>query len=339
MEPYLSVKFFGLSFSAASVVVSIHCIFGQAGTFQIVYLSYFTKWAVPCFFLVSGLFLRLGLENTMTGYAYHVTKKLKTLVMPYVLWCLIGVVARYPIIMQEPNELQSGWMSAVDVIFGVTNMYPIGAGVLWFVRSLIVFQLVTPILFGCFSRERKFRFGCWGVVAVGGGLMFIPGYRHFVLGLSGTPSSPFYFLAGVILAPWILKLPSLGRGVVLGAWGGLLAVFGSIAIMHFYPGVGRHLLTLAIITTLWFGFDLFFGKKESVVVPDWCKCTFFVYCCHHVPLEYVKIGLMKLNAHLGLAADWYFLALILLAPPFFFWFAYSFKRLLPRTYAVLAGGR
>ena len=335
----LSSKISWLSFLAICFVISIHCQIGVQGTFQNLYIHFGTVWAVPFFFLVSGFFLRLGFQNTTEGFSNHVVKKLRTLVLPYLLWCLIGLIIRFPIVDQCATGLNDGWLGALNAVFGVTNGFPLGLPVLWFVRSLIVLQIVTPALFGCFSEDRKFRCGCWMGTAVGIGLLFIPTFRHFALALCGTPSSPFYFLAGFIFAPLILKLPISGRSVVMVALGGIVALIGSMVFCHSHLGLGRHLLTLSIITTLWFVYDLLFGQKNITKVPVWCKCTFFIYCCHFVPLEYVRYGLLKFNGSLGLSPDWCFFGLIVFVPIFFTWFAHVFKRFLPNTYAVLSGGR
>lgn len=89
-----------LYFIAACVVVSIHCSIETStiGFWQGKYMKYCTKWAVPFFFFMSGVFARNSSWNSIDGFIRVAKKKVYSLIFPYGLWCVIGIVLRFPLI-------------------------------------------------------------------------------------------------------------------------------------------------------------------------------------------------------------------------------------------------
>ena len=109
---------------------------------------------VPCFFVLSGFFIYRGVGRlTPSAYVGKLRSRVATLLVPYLLWnliasCLLIVKARwlgYPgfgVIDAEgfhPLAYLGGFWSVYDG-------YPFDF-VLWFLRNLIVFVVVSPLFY------------------------------------------------------------------------------------------------------------------------------------------------------------------------------------------------
>lgn len=100
----VSQKMRDMSAVAMLAIVMIHSIsiltFPEAASWN-VYLQHLvtrrlTCWAVPFFFVVSGYWCFVKLSG---GASQFFRKKVKTLLVPYALWCLLGLVLIMPLTM------------------------------------------------------------------------------------------------------------------------------------------------------------------------------------------------------------------------------------------------
>ena len=90
-------------------------------------------FAVPWFFFVSGFYFIKSVESR--GILELVKRKIKTLLLPYVIWCLLGWVIFRPSLPMLCCE-----------IFGLAHSYPIGNLPLWYVMALMIFMIIGCLL-------------------------------------------------------------------------------------------------------------------------------------------------------------------------------------------------
>ncbi len=143
----LSKKITVLSFVAMMAVVMIHshalgtienpaswCVFLQTFFFRAI-----TAWAVPFFFVVSGYFFAKStyFRQTGGGCCHFIAKKARILLVPYLLWTIIGTAISVPLIMGnnfimhrallERTFLANGiGLEALDSFLGITSNGPSG---------------------------------------------------------------------------------------------------------------------------------------------------------------------------------------------------------------------
>lgn len=303
----ISNRFRAMYFVAATVVISIHCGIEtpSIGYLQGLYLKYLTKWAVPFFFFMSGIFFQYSYKNNYIGFKNCASRKFHTLVLPYVLWCIIGAFLRLPIIGARLTGC--GLSQVFDLIFGISSQFPIGNGVLWFLRSLIAYQYGTMILMGCFSRDKKLRCTCI-IFMVIIGLAFISSdiSQRFLVSFCGTPSSPIYFIVGLISSSMVLRTDlSKRQSVIVCIVSGIgMGILFCTTLID--QNIGRHLSNFLIVTVLWTVVDLFADKVQSVA-----KVTFFIYCFHRVPVEYLNLFFVRMGLYNMLNSDAYYMLLVL----------------------------
>ena len=113
----------------------------------------FSLIAVPFFFVVSGFFLSRHFDEE-DWYCREVSKRIKTLIVPYVVWSLLPILLFLPLnivsdmiahrpFMTNCYFLQGSiWIRILGFDFTKAPLY----GPLWYVRCLFLF-VITAFLF------------------------------------------------------------------------------------------------------------------------------------------------------------------------------------------------
>lgn len=180
--------------AAFSVIVTHGAsIYGSPPPFLLTtYWFFFVEAQVSVFFFLSGLCLKPG---NMSG-------KIGKLVITYLIWIFIALLVNLSFGRLHIGDLScEGWLK----LFGVHPFaeMPQGAGVLWFLRDLIIFYCLYPLLVAIGFYPRIILLvmvGVWAWIiseycpAGGGENMFFLN-TNFVAGL-------FFFIAGTCLGCW-----------------------------------------------------------------------------------------------------------------------------------------
>ena len=167
ITPRLSRKMSALYFFAIIWVAVIHCATMSETSavwnifLQRVLTEGFAGWAVPFFFISSGFWLGRSAASVWGAEVFSwwlgvLRKKSRTLLIPYILWSIIGCCVIMPLVcgnnllmhrgnvfIRTPFENSSFW-DVVNAIFGIWGCAPWGEGVLWFVRVLFLFIFTIP---------------------------------------------------------------------------------------------------------------------------------------------------------------------------------------------------
>lgn len=164
----LSNKLANMSFVCSILIVCIHTTIEceNTGSFLWFFKNYFTlggivSIAVPFFFIASGFFLA-GHMDEKEWYKDAVIKRLKSLGIPYVFWnifyfvftlSLIVIGAKINIPFGDINEYKMNLVRIVE-IFGLNPFVTPELPFLWYVRALIIFVVISPLI-KCMAK--------WGV--------------------------------------------------------------------------------------------------------------------------------------------------------------------------------
>lgn len=350
---YVSRKIRFLSFLAAIGVVVLHTnpigyvenAPGWVSGFADV-LSYFNSWAVPFFFMVSGFWFDRRADMIINWRVFW-KKKVKTLVVPYVLWSIYGTVLWTG--LRVVNNLRNGgasfgdtvfesgnWIAILDRIFGVFQCSP-GNPTLWFVRLLILIFLTAPIWL--WLRRKVF---CLFVVI----MMVLTILFSSVSWVS--PCEHLFVLGGYSFEFKVQGLGWFGLGMVASAlhldarripfW--LAAVFAAVwavSVSLGYPVSSWALLSLVVF--IWCCSDFVLNHLPAQL-PAWMGLSFWIYCAHGPlsgcvgALYRALIGGSTVGAYiLSVATMWAVTVGLSMA------LASVTRRFLPRVFVVLCGGR
>ena len=159
INPQTSARIYNLSFFATLAVMFMHL--PDAGVVPGRLYSFFdsfTVLAVPTFFLLSGFLL--GRSASEPGwYARALKKRATSLVVPY--FVLNTLMIPFLVLHQNilkagnwaPGGVQFDWYS-ISRIYGLTFRYTPVVGALWYVRCLLFFILLSPLLIRPLRRTR-----------------------------------------------------------------------------------------------------------------------------------------------------------------------------------------
>ena len=159
-----SVKARNMSALAALAVVVIHAGNGGMGSFAAKMLHQFLGWglctfAVPWFFFASGYFFARHLDED-GWWARAVKTRLRTLLVPYLLWC--GLFVCFSFSLDALANLMAG--RALLSGLSVRRLLLCGFGLnasehpllvpFWYIRALLIIVLFSPVLVYCLRRLR-----------------------------------------------------------------------------------------------------------------------------------------------------------------------------------------
>ena len=246
--------------------------FGQYGLFSI---------AVPFFFICSGYFLAGHMD--ITGWlCIELKKRIITLVIPYICWSIIFLLLTICLGVVAGNDLSqcvsiSFWVEG----FGLNILRHPKLGPLWFVRSLMMFVVVSPVVL-LLLRNRKL--GVFALMFI----YFLAGIVHFVGGFSKPIELFFtygfnlfgflYFCLGIYGRIWHVKLPKHGHVVTL-ALGLSLVLAGAVINIHGLRWkIPQSGLTVPLLLFA------FWGGVPSWELPKYLTQTTFAIFLLHIPV-------------------------------------------------------
>ena len=222
ISPELSSKLTTVSFFAAVGVVLIHAHppFSQAGQSDLSLLferflsGPFTSSAVPIFFVISGYLLAVKTDFGQQPHWYSLTikKRIKSLLVPYILWNIIHVLTISLVKMLEnihagrPMLLYTGLYEPLLSfgnlvrIFGLDLGKPPIEGVLWFVRNLLILFLISPLFMFFMKRRRTAFFFLLFLLVAEGIISYFITLNHGKLWAGCRLESLLFFSLGMYLA-------------------------------------------------------------------------------------------------------------------------------------------
>ena len=233
-----------MSIVCAFLVVCMHLggefVRGSAGW----WVSEFTRGgiarvAVPYFFLAAGFFftgkfISVEVSDIFRIWKFEVIKRVKTLIVPLLLWPIIWMFWSAPFVMVANKLAERPLSHAIPFLNGV---YWPGVGILWFVKFLFILILLSPILL---LLVRKLRV-VWLAIAFAlywGAYSFLDpvkatgplGWCVYEFSLEGTA----YFSAGMFLREFCIDGLILPKRIsmtfiLVGLLGALLSIARNFA--------------------------------------------------------------------------------------------------------------
>lgn len=196
------------SLISALMIVLMHSTGSGVGGFELFFqclIKGVTSIAVPFFFCVSGYMLAKHISEC-GWWRNAVRKRLKTIVLPYLIWnaaafCVLSFVRLFSNVLHHTElirNIDSPW-----VVLGLDVMRLPENGPLWYLRTLMLLIVVSPLLVWLINRSRFF-----GVLAIVS--MFCLGNVLEYFSVRPSPyflfvrfflasSAVVYFLVGILL--------------------------------------------------------------------------------------------------------------------------------------------
>ena len=305
MDDYLSKKIKILSLFAIVMVIYVHAYnlgdryllpwsplaepLGVNSFVQYFVSNGLTRFAVPLFFTISGFLFFRNLTPDPAGFAEKFGKRLRTLMIPYVLWSAGGLAWAWGLQQSEilRPAVDSWDIRAQPATFDwllyrlVANPVPFQ---LWFLRDLILYAALSPLIY------LALRYLSFAALLP----LFIVWFLHGNLVIMEAEGILFFTL-GAWLTIQDIAPPRKSAGALSSAltialimlWMILLVVKTRCAYadnLYATPAYLIPLHKLAILCgffSVWFGYDLL-GERlnASKFLMSLAPFTFFIYAAH-----------------------------------------------------------
>jgi len=315
------------SFVFAVGVVVIHCAWRPETELGRLSAALFrdtlARMAVPFFFVCSGFFLARHFDEP-GWWRREVVKRLRSLVVPYVLWTFAFATVLY---VEAHERMGVGG-------FGLNPCKMPALAPLWYVRCVMAFVVAAPVLKAILERGRVWTLAVsYGLllgfvaVACGGRLSAESGIGGFLfhgLSLSGLT----YFLVGIYLQRTECRAPS--RSLYVGALAaGLVLVALRLWMVHANiaaEAVVGQLLIPPMLVGLW-------GLVWPFPLPGILRgCAFPIFLMHGI----VIASLRYWGGAYHVCNPWLEFFLGVTVPIVF---CNLVRRIVPRGASLLFGGR
>lgn len=308
----------------------------------IVFQEGLCRLAVPCFFFISGYLFFNKLQDWSWGeWKRKIKSRGRTLLVPYLLWNLIAFFAFWAFariqgdgISLHEHFLNNGglrlfWSTNGDIPLGLRSA-PCDPP-LWFIRDLMLFTLLTPLIHPFLRWTRGF-----GALAIAVFFLFVPGIipEGFVFYLTGCAFQ--LQRKNVVETLW-------PRRVVFY----LLSVVFLIALCilfdnEYWRRLAKNLFLFCGIAAAFCATAHLLQQDRIRVHPFLARSSFFIFAAHYILIlhDFARPMVYALLPNSG--AIWPCLNLFLtplLAVGICLGLLFLMERLIPRTTALLTGNR
>lgn len=296
------------------MVVMIHLYYGEfnRSLYQYPVFWFLTGWllpkitaaAVPVFFLISGYLYFKGSAFSARIYAGKTRRRIRRLLVPYIIWnaVVIACIAVFQVFRptfmplihkQVANFSLSDYLACfwdVQLINSINVKGPVNSP-LWFLQSLMLFQLLSPIFYLLLRNKKT------GAIVLALLFALLP-FRDQPLFFNFKLFYIFFFALGSYLGLHSVSITSLCRkrqcavaAVMLIASGGVTSALNNDTTLVKFA-LNMEVVCLAVI---FFGIaGHFSGLSGRKTTQLFSRSTFFVYCYHGIPAAAVYAAI-KLN--------------------------------------------
>lgn len=338
MTEYLSNKLRVLSFLSIVLVVILHAnLFEYSLGFnfflQKLMTNEVTRIAVPLFYAISGylLFCKLNFFS-MNWYITKLKIRCKTLVVPFLLWSLIGFCIVYGTKLFMPSSFASaGVLADYDLGDYLIAFFwkPVGTHQFWFIRDLFVCVLVCPFIYCGLKYLREFFL-----------LIISTMWFCSIQYLISIEAVMFVSLGAyfAIFRKQVLEYVQQGKSVAfISGMVFLLACYTDLSFSYGY--YLRCIVILSGMAFLWSIYDeyyhCFFSKFIGFRPINY---TFFIFAFHEPMLTFIKgVFLQITDTQIGIFIIYLISPILCILTCLIV--GYSLKRIFPMVYSVLCGAR
>jgi len=336
-----------MSWIAAALVVGIHVCNWKGSTtwiaqyLQMVVVSSFLDLAVPYFFLASGYFLARHMDEA-GWWRSSLRRRMTTLVVPFLIFSTMSLLIEgVEAVYRDPSAVSMEWLLTS---YGLNPCAFPSHDVLWFVRAVLFFVVVSPVFKALVDRCPRVTLTLLGLIA----LVHSP----FVFGADAAPWSRFFkytcapnglffFVLGIaacrIGIPDRLVAWYEGRGAAVALWGSVAAVMGLRAALFICHDAGVSVRWAGVLLTeisIPVTMAALFRIMPSREWP-WAWTSFAVFVVHTYILAVAQMaGLPPASLNIGL-----FVAYVVGISAVTTFAAYWLREYVPKVAAVLLGGR
>lgn len=346
MNSYLSKKLTFFSFWLMVGVVYIHSVIlktdSLSGLIQNFISHQLLQFCVPLFFIISGYLFFISENDKSVDYVKKWRKRTKTLLLPYIIWSLgifliVYIMQSLPLVGNFfPQKFRD--MTAYEKLMNAL-IYPYNYP-LWFLRELILYILVTPIVY---FLLRKLDMLVLIAVFISG--LFLESYIKYHIKIFQVYPF-FYFVLGCYLGikknTLSFNPKSLYIAGLLYIAVNLLVFFTELGSIQIFAVESYEFIFLKNVKNLlgclffWNLYDRFSGADQRI--NRLYKYSFFIFAMHGIPATILTKAVAKIINNNVVVTTLYFLNPVIIIGLCIIT-AFLIHKYLPRFYNLVTGGR
>lgn len=337
MEKKLSNKIKNLSLILVMLVVMGHAYNLETSSIKLSLNSFIQKFmfygicsiAVPLFFMISGYLFFYKFNPTLQGWINKYKKRFKSLVIPFVIWCVGWMLVLY--IVQLTSFGQAFFTNMIvkkftaKQLWDYTFKYPIPFQ-LWYISDLIKLVIISPIIYYVVRLIGR----VYAVIAI---ILWITGIINFPIA---------FFSLGCYLALYYpeldFKIKNAKLMFILISF--FICVIGRVLTMDNVNNISEILLCIVRILgilSLWFGYDILIKDENKIF--KFAEYGIFIYFFHEPLQSFLYRIVFKIVNRSNLTE----LILYFVMPTVIIFIciivAIILKKYLQKIYCVITGGR
>ena len=235
------------------------------------YWTQVSEIAVPIFFLLSGyLFFRtFSWSKLINKYK----SRLKSIVIPYLVWCSIYyiyfvVLTNFPVVRNYVN----GPRVSLSIFNWLLALGPESYYTLWFLKYLILFIALTPILYIFIKNKFNVPLG----ILIACALVINTKIKM----INGIPTGLDMYIVGSCIAINYKDIIYYKNKKISYLCIAIVMIMLATRMMW-----RNNMLIIVFLFAIWFSLDVFDLELE---MPWWIKITFFIYVFHDMVLEAIE---------------------------------------------------
>ena len=290
----------------------------------------FAQIGVPMFFFISAMLFYKSLSS-MSKIKDKLMTRIRSLVIPYILWNIIFVAIYCT-------------MTHISFIASMMNMPPVPSDiagimlsiinskytVLWFVKDLIVFSLMSPVFYVMLKSKIIMVVSICGLVFLN--MSYSMEYESIWHWL------PVYLLGAYVGYNKLYKITPSEKYQRKIAVGCIMILVGLYAIVYLDD---RRMFLFRFLSPIliWVLYDCFPAKWTLTKFQEkkWMRGLFFIYCTHFFIINIFQKLIFKILPHNHLCIN----SIQLITPVLVFLFLVACINIISenKIYRVLIGGR
>lgn len=262
------------------MVVFIHSfLIDRDGMIETIWIEHFFSQclpavAVPLFMTISGfLFFTKCKNGNYSFFSHQLKKRVKTLVIPYVLWNAIVIIFFFCLHRFVPSLINSEFENVSSFSFPqLLNCFWRGSGgfpiayQFWFIRDLIIISLFTPFIYYFAKR------GTWTLIVY---LIFYYSFSISYLEIS------FYYFVGAFCSLNRIDFVKFSRKFQTYAIPIALMMLSAMAFGYGSEFVRKTYILSGGITILSLQF-LYNTNKITSILYKYSESSFFLFSVHGI---------------------------------------------------------
>lgn len=346
-----------MRFPLASLIVLLHTGITYGPENFTYYLANYintpiVQLAVPTFFFISGYLFFIG-KNVFNfnTYTNKLKKKVATLIIPYIIWNLIAIVFIYFYQYIKKESIEPWSLTEIFWAHGegiqttsiLNYKYPViispAAGVLWFMRDLIIMMICSIIIYPIIKHLKWWIFPILLLINFLKLGIPIPGFS--LTAITFFYSGAFFSINNINIFIWLKKRPKIW----LFSWP-ILAIIQQTLKLYAIEEVSQKLSIFVFISGVAFVFILSYiliNNRNKIVdkLISLGETSFFIYAFGNTLILWIlnkEIGyFLDTIPYIGhfLCYEFLFIAKIIECIFIF----YIMKKYTPNLLNILIGGR